>query len=166
MEKQTKKILYPNMDEIGENEGILKIVSPAYAGDESELTATLQYAYQQIVSEEQGLIEAAREIGLLAADEWKHLQTLGRLIARLGAKPSFCYLPPYPIRYFSARSVCYSIEPKKMLSSSLIGEEYAVESYSRMLCKIDDEKVRAVLARIRSDEIEHVKRIEKLLKEL
>lgn len=163
MEKQTERIPYPEMDEIGENEGILKIVSPAYAGDESELTSVLQYTYQQIVLEGQGLTEAAKAIALLALDEWKHLQTLGRLIARLGAKPSFCYLPPYPIRYFSARSVCYCSDARKMLSSSLVGEEYAVESYSRMLCKIDDEKVRAVLARIRMDEIAHVRRLKELL---
>lgn len=166
MEKRTEKNPYPNLDEIGENEGILKIVSPAYAGDESELTAALQYTYQQIVLEKDGLTKAAETLGRIASDEWEHLRTLGRLIARLGARPSFCYLPPYPIRYFSARSVCYSSDARKMLSSSLIGEEYAVESYSRMLCKIEEEKVRAALARIRMDEIEHAKRIGALLKEL
>ena len=93
-------------------------------------------------------------------DEMEHIQMLGRLISKLGAKPVFSYFPPYPIRFFTARSVSYSTSPKKMIADSIVGEQYAIDGYSRMIAKLSDEKVRAVIARIRMDEIEHLKTLQ------
>ncbi len=152
-----EKIPFPKLDGIEKNERDLKIISPAYAGDESELTAILQYTYQYINLEEEGLEEEAKLLKGISMDEMKHFATLGRLIAKLGAKPVFSYFPPYPIRFFTTRSVSYSLSPKKMLADSIVGEQYAIDGYSRMIAKLSDEKVRAVIARIRMDEMEHLK---------
>ena len=157
-----EKIPFPTLDGIEKNERDLKIISPAYAGDESELTAVLQYTYQYIRLEEIGLLEQANLLKGISMDEMKHMQTLGRTICKLGAEPVFTYFPPYPIRFFTARSVSYSLSPKKMLADSIVGEQYAIDGYSRMLAKLTDEKVRAVIARIRLDEMEHLKSLQEI----
>ena len=64
-----KKIPYPELDGIREDEKTLKIVSPAYAGDESELTAVLQYTYQAILLGETGHKDLAETLKKISMDE-------------------------------------------------------------------------------------------------
>lgn len=161
-----KKIPYPELDGIREDEKTLKIVSPAYAGDESELTAVLQYTYQAILLGETGHKDLAETLQKISMDEMRHVEILGRLVTKLGARPVFSYFPPYPIRFFTARSVSYSSSPKKMLADSIVGEQYAIDSYSRMIAKLTDESVRAVIARIRMDEMKHLQMLEEAVKSL
>lgn len=157
---------FPVLDGIEKNERDLKIISPAYAGDESELTAILQYTYQAILLEEAGFLEEAKTLKRISMDEMKHMQTLGRMIAKLGANPVFSYFPPYPIRFFTARSVSFSSSPKKMIAESIVGEEYAIDGYSRMIAKLSSEQVRAVIVRIRMDELAHLKELQEIASRL
>lgn len=163
---QEQKIPYPDLEGIGEDEKALKIISPAYAGDESELTAILQYAYQSVSLQETGREDMASKLKTIAMDEMRHAEILGRLIVRLGTRPVFSYFPPYPIRFFTARSVRYATTLKKMLSDSIEGEQYAVDGYSRMLARLTDEKIRAVITRIRADELAHLEMLKKAAEEI
>jgi rubrerythrin len=144
----------------------LKILSPAYAGDESELGAILLYSYQHVVLENLGYTAQADGIAKIAMDEMRHLHLLADLIYKLGALPVYTYLPPYPINYFSARTVPYGKTPRKMLLDSIEGESRAVEGYSKMLARIESEQVCAVIERIRADEMRHLQAFKRMLSEL
>lgn len=149
-------LAYPGLEGIGEDAAALKIVSSAYAGDEGELKAVLQYVYQHILFENMGFGEYAEILRGIAVEEMKHLEILGRLILKLGAPPVYSYLPPYPINYFSARAVSYSRNPQKMILDDIAAEQYAIDSYTKMLRLLKNEQAAAVVQRIRMDEEAHL----------
>lgn len=161
-----EEISYPGLEEIGEDPAALKIIAPAYAGGEGELTAVLQYIYQHIIFENSGYPEYADALLKISLEEMKHLGILGSLICKLGAPPVYSYLPPYPINYYCARSVSYSKTPQKMILDDIQGEQYAIDSYGKMLCRLKDERVAAVIQRIRMDEEKHLAEFKRILKEL
>ena len=164
--EESIKIPYPTLDGIKPNADELKIISPAYAGDESELTAILQYTYQSIVLEKEGLIKESKMLEKISREDMRHLDLLGGMICRLGEYPIFTYLPPHPINYFSTRSVDYSKTLKKMLLDDMIAEQYAIDGYSKMLYKLKDENVSAVIQRIRMDEVAHLTELKKVAESL
>lgn len=159
-------IAYPSLDGIEEDTSALKIISPAYAGDEGELTAVLQYVYQHILFDNMGYKNYANILIKIAVSEMKHLEILGSLILKSGAAPVYSYLPPYPINYYSARSVSYSKNPQKMILDDVAAEQYAIDTYTKMLCRIKNERIAAVIQRIRMDEEKHLAAFKCILKEL
>lgn len=159
-------VAYPSLDGIGEDCAALKIVSPAYAGDEGELKAILQYIYQHILLEHMGEKKHAETLKRIAVTEMKHLELLGAMILRLGASPVFSYLPPYPINYFSARAVSCSRLPQKMILDDIAAEQYSIDCYGKMLCRLKNERVAAVVQRIRMDEERHLEELKEILKDL
>ena len=67
------EIPYPGLEGIGEDPAALKIIAPAYAGGEGELTAVLQYIYQHIIFENSGYPEYADTLLKISLEEMKHL---------------------------------------------------------------------------------------------
>lgn len=154
---------YPTMEGIAANACMLRAVSPAYAGREGEMTAILQYVYQSILLGACGEEETAGVLLSIAVTEMHHLQILGTLISKLGAPPVFTACPPYPVGYYSASCVNYAKSPAAMLEADLYGERKAVEEYRKMLGKLSDPRVSAVIERIIEDELVHIKTIENLI---
>ncbi len=161
-----KNVPYPSLDGIEEDCASLKIISPAYAGDESELCAILQYSYQAILLKKQGFEKYAKSIEKISFEEMRHMKLLGETICRLGEAPIYTYLPPHTINYFSARSVSYSKTPQKMILDDIIGEQYAIEKYSKMIACLKNERVATVIQRIRMDEMEHLKILKQIMREI
>ena len=159
-------IAYPALDGIGEDPAALKLISPAYAGNEGELTAVLQYIYQHILFDHAGCKDYADILLKVAITEMKHLEILGSLILRLGAAPVYSYLPPYPINYYSAHAVSYSKVPQKMILDDIEAEQCAIDTYTKMLCRLKNERVAAVIQRIRMDEEMHLATFKCILKEM
>lgn len=159
-------IAYPALDGIGEDPAALKLISPAYAGNEGELTAVLQYIYQHILFDHAGCKDYADILLKVAITEMKHLEILGSLILRLGAAPVYSYLPPYPINYYSAHAVSYSKVPQKMILDDIEAEQCAIDTYTKMLCRLKNERVAAVIQRIRMDEEMHLAMFKCILKEM
>lgn len=155
-----------SMQEIGEDSTALRIVSPAYAGKASEMTAVLQYVYQSIVLGDCGRVEESKVLMKIAVDEMRHLEILGTLICRLGAPPVFTSCPPYPVGYYSASFVDYTVNPQKMIERDLAGERAAIAQYGQMLCKLKNERVRAVISHIIGEEEKHVEQLKELAKAL
>ena len=93
---------YPSLDGIGEDLRTLRIISPAYAGREGELTAVLQYVYQAIYLGATGEEKSAKTLMSIAVAEMHHIELLGTLITKLGAPPVFASCPPYPVGFYSA----------------------------------------------------------------
>lgn len=157
---------YPTLDEICEDYTALRIISPAYAGREGELTAILQYVYQSIVFSELGKRDSAHLLMQIAVTEMHHLEILGSLIAKLGAPPVFTKCPPYPVGYYSASNVNYSKSPETMLSVDIAGERCAIAAYEGMCARLTNGRVKAVIERIVEDERVHLKALEAELKKL
>lgn len=155
---------YPTLEEIKEDYAALRVISPAYAGREGELTAVLQYVYQSIVLSAIGESETSRLLMSIAVTEMHHLEILGTLVAKLGAIPAFVKCPPYPVGYYSASNVNYVKFPEGMLTADLIGEKNAIAGYEAMCCRLANEKVKQVILRIIEDEKVHVAALEAALK--
>lgn len=60
----------------------------------------------------------------------------------------------------------YSQTPQKMLMDDITGELTAIEEYTQMLGQLSDERVGAVISRIRLDEELHVKVLQEQLEKL
>ena len=151
---------YPSLDGIGEDCRTLRIVSPAYAGRDGELTATLQYVYQSIYLDACGEGETAKLLLSIGITEMHHIQILGSLITRLGAPPVFTACPPYPVGFYSASCVNYTRSLETMLLSDLAKEREAIACYRKMLSLLQSPRVEAVIARIILDEEVHVQALE------
>lgn len=157
---------YPSLDGIGEDVQTLRLISPAYAGREGELTAILQYVYQSIMFGEMGNDSASKVLLSIAVTEMHHLEILGTLITKLGSPPIFTACPPYPVGYYSASCVNYSKVPRQMICADVCAEENAISQYERILCRIKNPPVAAVIGRILEDEKLHLKEFNRLLAEM
>ncbi len=153
-----------DLEGIGEDVRALRIVSPAYAGREGELTAVLQYVYQSILMGGCGHHAFAALLAEIAADEMRHLQILGSLIVRLGAPPLFTACPPYPVSYYSASCVNYAKTPRAILAADITAERAAIAEYDRMIACLENMPVAAVLSRIREEEGGHLARLRAAVK--
>lgn len=157
---------YPTLEEIKEDIVTLRLISPAYAGREGELTAILQYVFQSIVFGELGKSEISKRLIQIAVTEMHHLEILGTVITKLGAPPIFTISPPYPVGYYSASCVNYTRNPRQMLSADICAEENAISQYEHILCRIKNAPVAAVIARILEDEKLHLKQFNEMLEKL
>ena len=154
------------LEGVKENVRALRVVSPAYAGRDGELTAILQYVYQSILLGGSGEKELAALLLSIAKEEMRHLQIMGTLIVKLGAPPVFTACPPYPVSYYSASCVNYAKSPRAMLAADISAERTAISEYERMIACLGNEPAAAVLARIRDDEEEHLRRLREAAKSL
>ena len=145
---------------VGEDMRALRIVSPAYAGRDGELTAVLQYVYQAILTGECGNQELSKDLYQLAFDEMHHLQVLGTLITKLGAPPVFTACPPYPVSYYSASCVCYVRCPREMIAADIRAELCAIDAYCRMLELLENPAVCEVISAILQEERRHLEILE------
>ena len=145
---------------VGEDMRALRIVSPAYAGRDGELTAVLQYVYQAISLGESGMGELSADLYRIAYDEMHHLQVLGTLITKLGAPPVFTACPPYPVSYYSASCVCYVRGAREMIAADIRAEQCAIASYCRILEQLQNPAVSEVISALLEEEQRHLKLLE------
>ena len=157
---------YPSLEEISNDYTTLRLISPAYAGREGELTAVLQYVFQSIVFGENGNREFSKTLLQIAVSEMHHLELLGTVICKLGAPPIFTACPPYPVGYYSASCVNFSRTPRQMLCADICAEENAIATYERILLRIKNPPVAAVVSRILEDEKLHLAAFNEMLSKL
>ena len=135
---------------------IIRVLSPAYAGRDGELTATLQYVYQSILLDGCGKQEEAKKLLHIAVEEMRHLEEIGALLVRFGVPPVYTACPPYPVGYYSASNVDYVKPYPQMLAADVRAEQEAIACYTRILDCVRDEDVRTVITKIRADEERHL----------
>ena len=157
---------YPTTEGIVEDLRALRVISPAYAGREGELTATLQYVYQSIYLGAEGEMKASKLLLDIAVAEMHHIGLLGSLITKLGAPPVFTSCPPYPVGFYSASCVNYAKDKREMISADICGEKMAIATYHSMLGSLENNKVAAVIERIIEDEKVHLAALTDLFSEL
>ena len=107
---------------------------------------------QHILFDHAGCKDYADILLKVAITEMKHLEILGSLILRLGAAPVYSYLPPYRINYYSAHAVSYSKVPQKMMLDDIEAEECAIDTYTKMLCRLKNDLPQQVVVLFFDDE--------------
>ncbi len=159
---------YPSFEDIGEDRESATIVSPAYMGLRGELTAVLQYRFHNFYFESYGNKETADILAGISIAEMKHIEILGDLILKLGYPPVFTTEIP-GMRNYSSECVSYGRDPQNMLIDDINGELNAIALYEKIICRLKNERVIAVIKRIKLDEELHVKvlreQLEKYIKQ-
>lgn len=148
---------YPDLTDLTEDKAAVRLLAPQYAGCYGELTAILQYTYQKHIFEQLGDEETARVLEHISLVEMKHFDYLGEMILKLGALPIYSALPPYPSRFYSARSVAYTASPDRMILADIAAEQEAIASYTTIARQVKNEIVKNALLRIIEDEKLHLK---------
>lgn len=148
---------YPSVKDLTCDTLSARILSPAYATSCGELNSVLQYIYQSFVFNHAGDENTAELLKSIAIAEMIHIDLLGNALINLGAQPIFTFQPPVPFNFYSTKFVAYSNRFSAMLEDDIIAEKHAIESYKKMLCKLKNEKVAALVARLIEDEELHLK---------
>ncbi|MDE7182146.1 MAG: manganese catalase family protein [Clostridia bacterium] len=141
----------------------LAVISPAYASPTGELNAILQYFYHYFNFDKQCYKEYARDLEGIAIAEMLHLEILGKTIMALGAQPIYCQNPPTAFNFYSAKYVTYSRNLVNMIEDDIISERRAIASYSKMLTRLKDDKVKSIISRILEDEKLHLDKLNEIL---
>ena len=157
---------YPTTEGLCPDAYSLAIISPAYASSTGELNAILQYIYQSLCFEKQGLKEYAGDLKSIAIAEMMHLDILGKVIISLGAQPIFCQNPPTAFNFYSAKYVTYSRNVVNMIEDDIIDERRAISQYSKMVTRLKNEQLKDIISRIAEDEKLHLERLKQILQSL
>ena len=136
------------------------LLSDAYAGKDSELTAITQYiVHHETCGENE---QAGKTLQCLAMVEMHHLDMLGSCMRQLGASlelKSGCQHPPY----WCSRNVTYGKTLRERIQINILGERAGIAGYRRILCQIRDEAIGALLERIITDEELHIEILNRML---
>lgn len=147
---------YPDSEGIERDIWSATIISPAYAGLYGEMKAVLQYRFHGLYFESYLNTETAAILSGISIAEMKHFDILGGLILKLGLPPVYTTIIPGN-RVFSAEKVIYGKDPQNMLMDDINGELAAIAEYDRIIGELRNERVSAIIKRIKLDEELHVK---------
>ncbi|MBO5286479.1 MAG: hypothetical protein J6B16_06245 [Clostridia bacterium] len=156
-------IPYPPLNQIERDEKSAYIISPAYSGLHSELKAILQYVYHAQFFNDERFLEYKTALINIAICEMEHLNILGELLLKLGADPIYTLRAFDKYNFFTTSCIAQSKTPEKMLLDDISGELSAINAYTEIIDKIKNERVSAIITRIRLDEELHVKVLKELL---
>lgn len=166
MKPMTEDLPYPDLSPLTVSAENTRIIMPAYADRESEMTAVLQYIFQSIHFDVAGNSRYATALEEIAIAEMKHLDLLGEALLRMGTVPVYARRPPHKCDFYSAGCVDYAIQPAAMLAADITAEQNAIASYEQMLCRITEPTLSALISRILLDERLHLKTFKELYHEL
>lgn len=160
-------IPYPEVRVEEKNPYYADLLSQDYAGDVSELTASLLYSYQhfEIFKENEEFSRIIEEISIV---EMKHLEMLGKTIKLLGKSPVYktCESSMGDCVMWSSSNVVYDNDLRDMLKTDIKAEKMAIKTYEHHKEIIDDKYIKEVLERIILDEKRHLEIFEMLLEKL
>lgn len=154
------KLPYPKIEGVVYPQDIRCIVDD-YSGRASELTAILQYSYQQYISHSYDE-ELAKDLLGIAIVEMTHHELLGEAIAQMGGDPimggSTCF--------WSGSNVNYTKNPVTFIRNNINAEYQAIQNYRRSIACVRNQSLKDLLARIIMDEELHIKIFEDILERL
>lgn len=159
-------IPYPIIKVEEKNPYYADLLSQDYAGDVSELTASLLYSYQhfEIFDKNEEFAKIIEEISIV---EMTHLEILGKTIKLLGKNPVYktCESQRGNCVMWSSNNVIYDKDLKDMLKTDIRTEKLAIKNYEHHMEIIDDKYIKEILKRIILDEKRHLQIFETLLEE-
>ncbi len=143
---------YPKVTVTKQNRRYATIISGAFGGKGSEMTAITQYGIHRFFIEEYP--EAANAYKYIAAVEMIHWNLLGGLIKDLGLCPKFLsYETNQP---WNGCFPAYGTNFEEIITSDYEGERAAIAHYNRMIGSIDNAEIQSLFRRIILDEERHI----------
>ena len=157
---------YPEIRCAEKNPRTALLLSASFAGPHGELTAILTYMRQNIIfAEENNTIAAIFEC--ISLTEMRHFHQLGKMIHMLGGTIQFGEEGRRRMHPFSGSYIHTAPETLiEALQRDIRSEKAAAENYQSLADEIEDPYIKAVLLRIRADEIHHAGLLDGLLKDL
>ncbi len=157
---------HPPIQVQGKNQAYANLLSIDYCGAVSEMSAITQYINNQNRLSYHKCPLAKTILGISMA-EMIHLNKLGELIFLLGGNVDFI------ARHRNGKQIMWtpqylklSDNPREILQINIEGEKEAINQYEMHIRMIEDDYIRAVLARIVKDEYYHISLLKTLLAEL
>lgn len=147
---------YPNLSDLAPDCYSARVISNAYATSCGELNTVLQYVYHSVNFLCNGNKCVSEQLKGIAVAEMMHLDMLAEALMRLGAQPVYSVLPPAQYNFYSTKFVAYSRSLQNMIEDDLMGEKYAIYTYERMLMRLKNPTLQALICRIIDDENVHV----------
>ena len=143
---------YPEVKGMEPNRRFAILLSDAYAGRGSEMTAVNQYLVHSYYLEEYPKIYQAYQ--KIAQVEQIHLKLLGKLIHDLGSRPFLqsCVTN----HYWSGIFPDYPYSLGAILESDIRGELESISHYKLLIRQINDDQIQRLMARIILDEQRHI----------
>ncbi len=157
---------YPKLDGLTCDHQSARILTPAYATSCGELNATLQYIYHSINFLCAGDKDTEQKLKGIAIAEMMHLNMLAEALIRLGTQPVYTFNPPAQFNFYSTKFVSYSRSLRNMIEDDIMGEKYAVYTYERMLTRLKNPTLQALICRIIDDENLHIEVLKGILEGL
>lgn len=157
-------IPYPTLDTIDTDVRSGQILSFAYATNNGEVTATLQYSFQHFVLDTYDK-KIAYTLQQIALAEMTHVEILAKTMLRLGVTPTFTQYPNSR-RYYDTSCVSQTTTLSKMLMDDLKSELNAIVEYKKIVAALQNDQVAAIVERIILDEQLHVETIKQLMSQL
>ena len=147
------KLPYPEIKDAQLCRKTVAVLKNLMSGQESELTAVLQYFYQSSVSKdiEEEISNVLEEISIV---EMMHMEMLSHAIVDFGGEPRY---ESGMGQTFCANCVDYTGQLRKMLDTNIAGEQKAIENYKRAVDMVDNTSLRELFLRIIEDEKLHIK---------
>lgn len=160
---------YPSLENIKPNAKDARILLQDYAGLVSELTATTQYVYHQMMVKNQDLKSISDAILGIAIIEMRHLNILGDTIIKLGADPKFMNPIPQTCnknKWWTGGLVCYLKQVEEILKEDIEYEIKTIINYEKHAKEVSQSAVADVLLRIVEDEKLHIEIFTNLLEKV
>jgi rubrerythrin len=150
---------YPVINVTEKNPRYAEILQELYSGNASELTAVLQYTYQNAMIDGASS-EIAETLYQISLDELRHIRILGRIIKALGSDPRYIKTENKRREYYVAdnKAISYSKTIPIVLMDDIAAEKGAIAAYKAAAEKIRDANIVAILRRIAMDHEGHLER--------
>lgn len=129
-----------------------QILSFAYASDEGELTAVLQYMYQSTVLR-RDYPKLSETLSAIAVCEMLHYKLLGEAMQNCGVTPTVTKRTGGNV--YDASYVSRTIDLRQILSAAMKSELEAIATYKKMLSVLHNEDIEKLVERLILDEQLH-----------
>lgn len=149
---------YPEIEGAQNDKTTVAVLKNLATSKESELSAILQYVYQSVIAGDI-MPEVADIIEEIAVVEMTHMDMLMHAIVDFGGNPKYEDGMGYP---FSPSKVNYSTKLIDMLNANIMGEEKAIEDYTKAITMVKNKSLMDLFARIIEDEKAHIEIFKKL----
>lgn len=144
---------YPRMEDVKADYNFGRRLYNSYSGTYGELTAIVQYSYEDISNTQNG--DLRKVLMRIAMDEMKHFKILGELLVELGFIP---YCMGSRNNKWCSDNVRYKFKSvKEMLEYNIETEKIAIKEYKQLIELTNCKCIKSIIERIIKDEENHIR---------
>lgn len=150
---EVAKVPYPKLNILEKDLEFANRLYNDFSGKVSEMTAIMQYIYQQICLKENK--EVSKVLLEIAEVEMRHFEIIGSMIKSLGRQPYYIY--DKRCQAWDSTNICYQIEDViSAMYMNIDGENMAIAAYTKDKDCTHNESMKAMFDRIIMDERSHI----------